>query len=143
MLRWSRVALIGGFALLAVVNVSSCMNRDVANNELKHTYVMGNESLVLSDAQIKALEPQALKGSAEAAERLCDFYDFIRNDYAESMFWAQIAAENGGHINEYNYGFMLRGDPNPRNQQRARFWLERAAKNGDKKAEELLKKLPE
>ena len=104
---------------------------------------MGNQSLVLTDAEIKALEPQALKGSAEAAKRLCDFYDFVRMDRVKSMFWAQIAAENGGRINEYNYGFMLHEDSNPNNQQRARFWLERAARAGDKEAEELLKELPE
>ena len=89
---------------------------------------MLNQSLVLSDVEIKALEPQALRGSAEAAQRLCDFYDFVRMDRMERMFWAQIAAENGGHINEYNYGFMLHEDTNPRNQMRARFWLERAAR---------------
>ena len=62
-------------------------------------------------------------------------------DHVESLLWAQIAAENGGHINEYNYGFMLHRDPNSRNQQRAVFWLERAARAGDKEAEWLLKEL--
>jgi TPR repeat protein len=138
-----RGSLIVVFQLFVALLVSSCATQSITVNNGQPHWVMLNQSLKLSDAEIRDLEPKALGGSTEAALRLCNFFDFIRMDHNEAMFWVQIAAENGGHISEYNYGSMLYEDPNPRNRQRARFWLERAAKNGDEKAKILLRKLTE
>jgi TPR repeat protein len=140
---WWRMAVLGGLGLLTMLMASSCASQGIVSEKVGQRPVMLNESLALTDAEIEVLIPQALRGSAEAASRLSDHYGFVRFDHAEDMYWAQIAAENGGTINEYNYGLMLKEDDDPKMRLRARFWLERAARAGDKEAAELLRRMPE
>jgi hypothetical protein len=97
----------------------------------------------LSEYEVKLLQDKALKGSPEAAYRLYFYYAIYRKDHSEKLYWVRIAAENGYPGGEYALGFELRNDPDPRNRQRARFWLKRAAKHGEKLAASLLKELPE
>lgn len=139
----SIIAFILGVGSAAVMLSLSCVRQGMPNNDLSGIPVMGNQAYVLSGDEIRALQDQALKGSPESALRLHLFYEFVRLDFAESLHWVRIAAENGDPVGQYNLGFKLRNDPDPRNRIRARFWLERAAKNGDSLAAKLLKELPE
>lgn len=137
-----RIVFIAGVGLLTATALLSCAKQNTTDEGIRKTLIMGNQSLVLAESEIKTLGQQALRGSPDAAMRLFLFYKFVQQDYAESLFWIRIATENGDPDGEYNLGFMLRDDPDPRNRQRARFWLERAAKHGEPLAEDLLKELP-
>ncbi|MHB8068857.1 MAG: hypothetical protein ACYDIC_13285 [Desulfobaccales bacterium] len=86
----------------------------------------------LSEDEIKKLQDEALRGAPDPAYRLFLFYELFKKDSKESNFGAVIAAENGDPKGEYNLALTLDADPDPRNRKRARFWLERAAKSGNK-----------
>lgn len=104
-------------------------------------YIIGVHSLIIPEAELASLEHEALQGSPDAAFRLHRYYQSVRLDFKEGLFWAQIAAENGHPVGQYNLGFILRNDPDPRNRLRARFCLDRAADNGVSLAIDLLKEL--
>lgn len=85
------------------------------------------------------LEKEALNGSPEAAFKLHNYYKFYLRNIKESMYWAQIAAENGHAKGMYNYGFHLFNYSNllgldslnvVRAKRRAYFWFKRAEENG-------------
>lgn len=101
------------------------------------------EAYNFSDTELKVLQDKGLQGDPEAARRLFLYYDLYKRDYKEGYFWKMIAAENGNPSGEYNYGFVLKDDPDPRNKKRAIFWLKRAAKHGVTLAVSLLKELGE
>jgi len=88
------------------------------------------------------LECEALRGSREASLRLHYFYEFERNDPAESLYWARISAQNGNPMGQYEYGLMLSKDPDPKNQRRSLFWLRKAADKGIEPARLFLKNMP-
>ncbi|HXH11320.1 MAG TPA: hypothetical protein VNP04_16355 [Alphaproteobacteria bacterium] len=125
--------------MVALVGCSSNM----AGTHSQVFYILGVHSLIIPEAELPSLKHEALKGSPDAAFRLSLYYESVRLDFKEGLFWTQIAAENGHPSGQYNYGFRLRNDPDPRNRLRARFWLERAAENGVSLAVDLLKELSE
>lgn len=102
--------------------------------------VAGISGLAIAEKDIPVFEGKALDGDPEAAQRLCSFYH-IRGDRSHAVYWATIAAENGSVVGQYNLGFLLRDDPDPKNQRRARYWLKRAAESGDEMAAQLLKEI--
>jgi hypothetical protein len=98
--------------------------------------------MTIAEKDIPTIGEKAIDGDPEAAQRLCSFYH-LRGDRTQAIYWATIAAENGSVAGQYNLGFLLRDDPDPRNQRRARYWLKRAAEGGDETAAALLKELSE
>jgi TPR repeat protein len=119
------------------------LHYDKEGNIIDEKFNLMGEGYNLSDTEVKALQDKALNGDPKAAFRLSLFYDIYRRDYKEGDFWTMIAAENGDPSGEYNFGFKLKDDPDPKNRQRAIFWLKRAAKHGVKLAVSLLKELQE
>jgi len=103
--------------------------------------VIGVQGVALDAASIDRLSREALDGSGEAARRILLHYLVAQANFKEATYWAIIAAENGDVVGEYSAGFLLKDDPDPRNQQRALFWLRRAAAHGEPLATELLKEL--
>jgi TPR repeat protein len=98
---------------------------------------------ILSEAEIQKLEHEALQGATEAALRLHFFYEYEHLDPAKSFFWAHISAQNADPMGQFEFGVMLSKDPDPKNRQRARFWLKKAADNGNALAGHFLKGLPD
>ena len=107
----------------------------------KEKVVRMGEVYNLCDSEVKVLETKALRGSGESAFRLSLYYDVYKRDLKEATFWTMIAAENGHRMGEYNYGFRLNEESDPRERMRAEFWLKRAAAKGVKEAKDLLKEL--
>lgn len=89
-----------------------------------------NSGLVIPDAQIQQVEVAALQGSKEAARRLVNHYDYGVGDHVQALYWAEIAAENGDPVAEFNYGTLLRLKTDQMSQVRARFWYLRAEQSG-------------
>jgi TPR repeat protein len=93
----------------------------------------------ISPGERAKAEREALLGDAKAAYRLLG--DSATAGNAEdTAFWLEVAAENGHPIAQYNLGAKLLGSADPRLQVRAEYWLSRAAKAGDRAAEQLLRK---
>lgn len=136
--------IISGVILFVALTGFSCARQPMSiPDQPPDYYVMGNKSLVLSAREIEEFQREALRGCPKAALRLYAFYESVRMDYAESLYWLRIAAENDSSVGQYNLGLALRDDADSRNRQRARFWLERSAANGDSLAQELLKEFRE
>ena len=69
--------------------------------------------------------------------RSITFAATVRRQYIGRLSLQRTARSAG----QYNLGFLLRDDPDPRNQRRARYWLKRAAEGGDETAAQLLKEI--
>lgn len=90
----------------------------------------GNAPYLLSETEIHDLGAEALTGNGEAAYRLAQFYNFVRLNRTEALYWMAIAAENGLPVGIYGFGFMLRTSTSERDRIRARYWLEKARSIG-------------
>jgi hypothetical protein len=53
------------------------------------------EKYNLTETEFNQLRAKALSGDAKAASRIYDYYDLIKRDRINSMFWMQLAAELG------------------------------------------------
>jgi len=98
----------------------------------------------LTESQISLLSTQAMAGSAEAADRLGNFY-WMRGipDRENTMRWAQIGAENGDPESEFRMYQLLQNSADTRNQLRALFWLKRAAADNYLGAKAILAECPD
>ena len=112
-----------------------------ANSKDANRPIAGNEAFIIPEPDLPKLEADALSGSQEAAFRLYLFYEFVRLDPKQSLFWVTISAENGHPVGQYNLGVKLTNDKDLRNRQRALFWLRRSADQGNQRAVELLHQL--
>jgi TPR repeat protein len=92
--------------------------------------VMLNQDLMIPDEERSGLEKAALAGSQEAAIRLANGILFgdvsTKEKYLKGVYWLQIAVENGSNQSIYNLGATLSHLPEPLQQIRARYWLNRA-----------------
>lgn len=131
--------------LLIIMVPLSCYGQNEGTSEPKVFKPRSKMPYCLTEHQIKLLEDMALRGSPGAAFRLFLCYEKYeyKKDHSKSLYWVRIAAQNGHPQGEYNYGLKLKDDPDPKNRLRAGFWLQRAAKQGVKEAEALLKEISE
>lgn len=137
-----KILIFGILSLIYMVPIFQSGQIKAAEDEKEKFLRMPmGEAYNLSDTEFKVLQAKGLQGDPEAALRLSLYYDLCKRDYKEGHFWKMIAAENGHPTGQYNYGFDLSQDSDPRNRQRAKFWLKHAAAKGVKEAQSLLKEL--
>ena len=129
-------ALVG--ALAGAVAISFAI---MAHAQGKGKAVPGIQGAIISREQFPKLEKEALLGVPESAFRLSLFFESVRLDMKEALYWLTIAAENGHAVAQYNLAVFLLEDRDTRSRQRARFWLKQASKQGHTKATELLKEV--
>jgi TPR repeat protein len=87
----------------------------------------------------KELKKKALGGDAESAREMSTISNYVNPQ--DVRYWDQIAAENGDPISQRNLAItMLVYSSDPQDQLRGVFWLEKAAKSGEKGAEEDLER---
>jgi hypothetical protein len=100
------------------------------------------ESLKLSDEELLKVKKDALDGSPSAGDRLVQYYSVYVGDDKQTMYWAQIAAENGGAKNAFNYASFLSDDTgNIMSLTRARFWAKHAIEDGSPVGKNLLSEI--
>jgi TPR repeat protein len=128
-------AVARSLVLAASFLMSGCFGGDVP--------LMANMGLEIPSDEIEPLEMEALRGSGAAALKLFNYYDVIVVDREKSLHWAAVAAENDDPGGMYSLGFGLAQTKDKKSRVRARYWLEKAAKNGEPLAKSLLKELPE
>lgn len=102
--------------------------------------VAGVSDLDLSKRQISTLTAAAGSGNGEAAFRLYFYYQTVKNDYATAWNWLKKSAELGCHKAQYSLSYQYTNNPKVKNSVLARYWLKKAAENGDIDA---IKKLQE
>ena len=103
--------------------------------------VMGNAPFVISDKDLPIVKNEALGGSGEAALRLYKYYRKIALDPKSAIYWAQVAAENGDPIGQYTFGLELLELKDEQSETRARYWMRRAADQGNSRARDVLDRL--
>jgi TPR repeat protein len=92
-----------------------------------------------NEACAKELEKKALGGDIESAREMSTISNYVNPQNVR--YWDQIAAENGDPISQRNLAIaMLVYSSDPQDQIRGVFWLEKAAKAGEKGAAEDLEK---
>jgi TPR repeat protein len=112
-------------------------NRSVADDKP----VMGNAPFIIAPDDLEAVEKQALEGSSDAALRLYQFYRKVVLNEETATYWAQIAAENGNVVGQYAFGLYLLERDDSKSALRARYWLGRAADQGNPRARSVLERL--
>lgn len=105
------------------------------------TPLMANKSLEIPAEKIEAFELEALSGSGSAALKLSNHYDAVVLDSTKGTYWATISAENDYSGGMYALGFKLAHKRDEKSRIRARYWLEKAARNGEPLANEILREL--
>ena len=95
-----------------------------------------NQSLQLSEQQIKVFGTQAQNGDGDAAFRLCLCYLIVKLDRSSALKWAAMSATSGNTSAQYAMGMFYSGDiyPDLKDPDKSRAWFEKAASNGDTNA---------
>lgn len=102
-----------------------------------------DDSFVLTAAQIKINEIDALDGSQKAAKKLANYYVGEVFDVRKGMEWNRVGAENGSvdaMTNYYTIALETAKAGDAEWLRRGRFWLKKAASMGDEYAILLLKR---
>ena len=61
-----------------------------------------NAAYNLSKARLRVTEREALEGDNDAAKRMANYYYFIKNDRASSIWWNKLAAIRGDSVAKLN-----------------------------------------
>ena len=69
--------------------------------------VMGNQTFALSGAEIAALERNANEGDCEAAQKLANYYGFVRSDQDKQIYWLRVGADAGDVTCQTNLAMLL------------------------------------
>lgn len=78
----------------------------------------------------------------KAEQKLADLY-ISRRDFANALTWVRKAADQGDPGEQFNLGsFYFNGWAVPKDNAQARLWYSKAAAQGSKAAETVLKKMP-
>ncbi len=117
-----------------VLSIAGCQSKPTP-----HT----NASCNLTEAQVTDFTARGLVGDGDAAWRLCEYYEFIKFDQAAALKWMEIAAKDGNLSGQYNLAHEYEGafDARKRDLDKARYWYQRAADQGDADAKSKLAEL--
>jgi TPR repeat protein len=102
-----------------------------------------NANCNLSEQQVADFTSKAQAGDGVAAWRLCEYYGFIKYDNASMLRWMKVAADDGSLAGQYNLAHEYEGafDSSMRDLDKARYWYQRAADQGDVNAKKKLAEL--
>jgi TPR repeat protein len=120
-------------AVFALALLTGCLGGE--------TPLMANKGLEVPAEKIEAFELEALSGSGSVALKLSNHYDAVALDSAKGLYWATVSAENDYSGGMYALGFKLAQKRDEKSRIRARYWLEKAARNGESLAEGILREL--
>ena len=99
----------------------------------------------LTDEEREVLEKKSFDGDAAASFRLYEYYSLSNPNLEKEFQYLEVAATQGHPIAQYNLGCLMtriRGPYTPwYDLDKAIYWMEKSAKNGDKEAKRNLPKL--
>lgn len=120
-------------SLLMVLAASVCAGGNIP--------LIANAGLDIPRSEIQSTKADALRGSGVSAFRLYNYYDVVLSDRVKSLYWVTISAENDYPPGMYSLGFRLAEKEDVNSGARARYWLEKADKNGEPLARGILRQL--
>lgn len=94
------------------------------------TPTVANVDYFLDSVQLNEFSIKGMSGNADSAERVMNYYIFVKREKKRSKFWAQIAAENGSPAAQFMLYQLTANSRNVDDQRRALFWLGMSANNG-------------
>ena len=97
----------------------------------------------ISEYEIEVLIDYALRGGKKEAYRLYEYYKEYKKDEAEAVYWLRVGVQNKNLDCQYEYGKYLLSKDDEYSKIRSRFWIKKAANNGNAKSKDLLKELGE
>lgn len=96
--------------------------------------IIANIDYSLSFGDLERLSDLAMDGSANAAEKVYNYYNNIKRDERKSLKWALIGAENGSADLQLMVFQALSVSKKVDDQRRALFLLRRSAQGGNEVA---------
>jgi TPR repeat protein len=116
MIRW---ILIAWFVTAA--SLGSC-------EDAKDTVILASVNYCLTKGEVARYSEEAMAGSAEAATKLANSHWMCgAPDHKQTKYWALIGAENGSAEAQFRVYQTLSVSTNRLEQERALFWLKKAA----------------
>jgi TPR repeat protein len=97
------------------------------------TVIFPEQAALIPAQEIPKLQKEALQGSSEAAHRLATYYETIKLQLDEAIYWNQIRVENGDTDARYDLGACLIAMSDPASRIRGRYWLMQLQSNGPPK----------
>ena len=97
----------------------------------------------ISEYEIEVLIDYALRGGKKEVYRLYEYYKEYKKDETEAVYWLRVGAQNKNLDCQYEYGKYLLSKDDEYSKIRGRFWIKKAANNGNAKSKDLLKELGE
>jgi len=111
-----------------------------ANNKTSTNQpVAGVSDLNIPAEQLQGFILKANGGDAESAFRLHLYYDAVKNDHQAGLTWLTKAAELGLPKAQYNLGVAYSYIDSIKDPEKTKYWMEKAAQNGDADAIEYVK----
>ncbi|UOF15684.1 hypothetical protein IEQ11_03165 [Lysobacter capsici] len=123
--------------------VAGCGDHAASGRGNKQVSVPQEVSFSMPDSsEIEGLKSIALAGGGREAVRLAAWYMKFPSGPDTFEYWSVIAAENGNDVGQYNVGMLYLKKPLPGYWgARAKYWLERSARQGNKSAQAELERL--
>lgn len=123
--------------------VAGCGDHAASGRGNKHALVPQEASFSVPDSsEIEGLKSIALAGEGREAVRLAAWYMKFPSGPDTFEYWSVIAAENGNDVGQYNVGMLYLTKPLLGYwRARARYWLERSARQGNKSAQAELEQM--
>ena len=123
--------------------------KNFGDNQVKEEnieYSWENKQVPLSrlpENIINHIKHNVLLGKENNSYKLYSYYLNDKKDKEEAVYWLRIGAQNENTKCQYEYGQYLLTSDKEDDRIRGRFWIRKAAKNGYKEAEEIVKKIKE
>ena len=95
----------------------------------------------ISDYEIEVLSDYALRGGKKEAYKLYEYYRDYKQDEQEAVYWLRTGAQNKSDKCQFEYGKYLLASEDEYKKIRGKFWIKKAANNGNTEAKKLLKEL--
>ena len=117
------------FIIIIIMLYTSCNENGKSMRPMR-----SGETFNLKKEDLQDFKKKGMLGSADLAFKVYQYYTFYKQKRDLSRYWLMISAENGHRTAQYNFAIY---NLDEKNYNRARFWAQKALKNGEKEAEEL------
>lgn len=126
--------------MLPAVTYSAVLSAQSA----KEQPFLASVNYCLSNSDVARHSTEAMAGSGEAATKLANAYwsCIAVRSQKKAKYWALIGAENGSAESQFRAYQTLRTSANPLDQERALFWLKKAAQQNYLSARANLQRCP-